>query len=269
MKKISLSFILALTLTSCSSNPKDKLDSEFSFQGRPIEPWCINSITHSSSPSVNLAQCSNPFSEINITSPVTPELQKQGFMGYSYEYKNDTPVMSPPYIFYKYLGKTGELHAVHKMWSDGRSGKHSYVYLIERKGDTLNFINGYGGDRCMGGVIDAKVEAGKVKYTKQLTPLTFIQNSSKNVFDYNTSSSLSDCATCCYMTGEFSDNEMISVKFNPSLNQLFSDNKAGHMQYCFDKLFKSYVKRNKLTLNSIELNQFIDSFEKKCVKYKR
>lgn len=269
MKKISLNFVLALTLTSCFSNPKDQLNSEFSYQGKPIEPWCINTLTNSSSPSVNLAQCNNPYSEINITAPVTQELQKQGFMGYSYEYKNNTPVMSAPYIFYKYLGKAGDLHAVHKMWSDGKSGKHSYVYLIERKGDTLNFINGYGGDRCMGGVIEAKVEHGKVRYTKQLTPLTFVQNSPRNILDYNTSTSLSDCATCCYMTGDFSDNEMLSVKLNPSLNHLLTANNAGHMQYCFDKLFQSYIKKNKLTLSSIEISGFIDNLEKKCIKYKR
>lgn len=268
MKKLYLYFILALTLTACTANKKDQLAHEFSYEGRPIDPWCINLLQNPSSISIPLTQCSLPQTYIKISKQVNPELQSQGFIGYSYKYINDTPVMSEPYIYYKYLGKVGNLHVINRISCNGKSGKYSEVVLIKRKGDTLTLVNGYGGDRCSGSIVEAKVENDKVKYTMQLTPLNFVLNSPNMPYNYYVNQSLANCATCCYMTGDFIDGDMVSVKLNPAVQSSLLNSQSNNMQRCFDNIFQRYIKSNKLVLNSTEISKFVDEFSSKCLKYK-
>jgi len=244
-----------------TSVPKD-----FYYKNKPIEPWCFNlSSQEIQEDSINLAKCSTIPKNITIKSKVWK--LDNDYIGYYYVYKRGAFFHSSPYIFYRYLGKMANLHAIHVLYCNGSSGKYSEIFLFERKGNLLHFIHRYGGDRCNGGIIKATIESDLLRYSKYITAFDFLELAKNNQYNLKPYEDLQACAICCFGEAVYLGDTLSHVNLIPG----FSLNKdiasiSGIYQNCFENIYQNYVSNKRIELSFKELVEFTEKFNTQCVK---
>ncbi|PZP56642.1 MAG: hypothetical protein DI586_02990 [Micavibrio aeruginosavorus] len=168
---------------------------------------------------------------------------------------------------YELLGEVKGGLAVESYNETGGTGRFSSLILVTLVGNTLSLVDQIaGGDRCNGGLTDAKVENGELVYSINATPGDFpvlAWGQDKGIKAYE---DLEASAMSCFATVTFKGKDVQAVTFNPDAGQQGGEwTNQYAMQACFNKKFQS-AAQIKPNLTPIEFRQFMDGFLADCSK---
>lgn len=146
---------------------------ELLFAGKPIDPKCVSAAMEIRE-GVDLGKGCAEFSGDGFPAAIAGQLtQKQsGAYGYDLDFEDG----KSGGFFYRYVGKTDEGLILDISYSSGGSGHFSRLGVYRREGDILREArNIAGGDRCAGGIRDAKMQEGHLFYSYNMTSLELYQ----------------------------------------------------------------------------------------------
>jgi hypothetical protein len=167
---------------------------------------------------------------------------------------------------YELLGQTPAGTVIQTYNEAGGTGRFSSVIIVRLNGNTLSLVDQItGGDRCNGGLSEAKVQDGKLTYSINITPgdfptLAWASDKGLKAYEALEASAMSCFATATYMDGKFT-----SISLNPDAVKEAGDweNQYTH-QKCFNEKFKAAIKAGHLEMTAAELKIFMDDFLASC-----
>ena len=215
--------------------------------GKPASLACLTPFTglYGAGPvPVDLAQCS-------ARQPNGDVQSKNGMIGFDDRTQGGN-------FHYRDVGKLDGLDVLYIQWSGGGSGQFTQLIGIERAGGSLYLRRAYAsGDRCMGGILSARLQDGHLFYDSEDGPyrmMSFGKTPSTNggALDWN----LSSCTTILH----WRDQQVIGAR-------LIRDQLADAMtpdQACFNRFYNSAVARKQAELNKEQLVAFVSGVMKSC-----
>lgn len=262
--KITLCFTLAMfSIAGFAKDLPFQLPEKLAINGKPIPPKCF----------LNFVSEENKSNHIDLKNDKCMQYQqtynayalKNGFLGY--DLKSNEPSMRAPSIFYRYVGKISEnnegLYVFEINWSGGGSGSFSELIALALKNDTILTLQKEieGGDRCNGGIVEAKIQDNLITFKKQATSLLFTYPTAESSMPANLN--LEDCAVCCIGTILMSGDDITGFTFNGILPSVNSDNAQ---QACFNKLIREAGAKDKGTLNSKQYLSLQENIKQQCLE---
>lgn len=255
MRLLLCLILMAGTITTTPAHAAEHtLPPEMLFEGKSIDPTCVYAaFSNKRDGGINLKSSCDEIKRLQATDEGTAVTQSDlrvrpnNTFGYNYDLGNGTH----GYFFYQYIGKTTEGIVLQTSYGSGGSGSNSDLSVYAREGDTLHKIRHIaGGDRCLGGVIEARIEGTQLLYSHNVTPLGLYQ---KYIPDADYPRDLPNGAINCAATIRMKDNDTESVK-------LFDDVLPAD---CFkaENMPKFISKK---TLSDREAKDFIQEFAKTC-----
>lgn len=245
------------------------------YQGKPIDPLCLFNLEGIKT-KVPLSRCGLKSMRQYQAVKTTSTFGAQGFYGYDYSLKADTPPNSAGYSYYKPLGTIGHSVMVLTVNNGGGSGSFSSLNLAQRVGNDLIITTLKGGDRCNGAIINARrVTKGSQEYlvySAHITAYDFLTLTNDNPHRLKPYSDLSACAACCAATAlfqrpinnQFMHESLLQVDLNTKLNKATNSSPSARYQACFNKLLQQHAKKNHGKLNKEQLSRFMLRFNAKC-----
>ncbi len=246
------------------------LPPEMLFNGQPIDPMCFQ-LSMTDDPTVlagpvALNNCRTEDIVVSASANMQPDAQ--ALIGYEYGYKSadgSEPSLGA-FAKYRYLGQVAGHHVILSVQSGGGSGVFTALSSFDRVGDTVVRVRDYAaGDRCNGGVKDARVGGGKLAYTVNLTPpdildLTLLADQMIPYEDLEASAS-SCFATAAYEDGRFVDLKLDATALQDRLGW------TGNYKYqaCFNSMARSYVEMHQAVLETRRLTRFGEEFKATCL----
>jgi hypothetical protein len=153
----------------------------------------------------------------------------------------------------------------------GGSGDFTTIDLYSRKdADTAISKTIVGGDRCNGGVGDAKEKDHHLQYSVNVTAYDFLGLAKNNSHQLKAYDDLASCAVCCAAKAIYEVDAKLKPKLlyvdlgkNAKVNEM---PEQGKYQACFNKIFAAYVSDGKNKLDEVQLTQFVKQFNEACIK---
>ncbi len=249
------------------SYPKDLL-----YKDKPIDTLCI---TEAQTPgqAVTLSTCGiNAVGERKIVGQNRSMLAK-GFIGYDYNVfpSGNNSMMPNSYSYYKILGNINGSYIISAINNSGGTEQFTAIYLLKRDGDKLYLNSLASGDRCNNGIANVSINNQEVLFTTYVTPYDFLIISNNNPYNLTGYNDLDSCASCCLakinykiLPGQDSDNlKILSVDISKKM--VASEGQSSY-QSCFNKLIADYQTKGEHSLNSEQLNHFVQIFNDECVR---
>jgi hypothetical protein len=264
MKKYFL--ILALLWWALPAGAAD-LPQDLQYSNQPIHPLCIDKLLmpEGDAKLADLSKC--PDMSVYVSGgdeeSTWPRTNPEGFFAYGYKYKDGD---ESGYINYKYIGTVGDKHLILVYQNTGGTGQFSYLIWVMRKENALAVTDRIaGGDRCNGGIHDARLEEGKAVYTVNITPPDILDIAKNNPRQLKAYEDLEASAASCFFTATFEDQKLVSVKLNEDKAEDTAGWTEGYTyQSCFNKVYNDYVDRKELELDSAKIKEFTDKFNSTC-----
>lgn len=227
---------------------------EMLFEGNPIDPTCVYAaFSNKRDGGINLKSSCDEIKRLQATDEGTAVTQSDlrvrpnNTLGYDYDLGNGTH----GYFFYQYIGKTAEGLVLNTSYGSGGSGSNSDLGVYARVGDTLRKIRHIaGGDRCLGGVIEARIEGTQLLYSHYVTPLGLYK---KYMPDADYRRDLPNGTINCAATIRMKDNDTESVEL---INDALTTD-----WFKAENMAKFILKK---TLSDREAKDFIQEFAKTC-----
>ena len=240
--------------------------------GKPIDISCLIAMDTYDSSRFDLAPAKNCAHD-----KIVPERGKSsegGMIGFSYRYKGDDPSSASSYFYYSYLGEHQGQQILFTQSGGGGTGHFTNVFGLKRQGDKLKRVAEYaGGDRCNGGVENAKIVGDKISVRINATPAAIIELTEaapEAVF-----AALDDSAISCagLVTLEIATTPKSQAIAGLQLNEDYArmtraTTGAGPEQACFNALFADYKARDQMALDGAQTREFAKAFRSKCVTKK-
>lgn len=248
MKRYLLTALLATPLITYAAI------NELTYQGKPIHPACF-AINLGDEPSkvINLDTCNKDKSKV---------LQKDGYFTNEIE-----GIKQDSFTRYAVIGNQGDRYLIVSGSWTGGTGFFTDVAWYQKTDHTLHILKSLaGGDRCNGGV----EKIGPWQYAVHLTPydmLTFGGTLSKlNAYQDLDASAAGCVAKAIYQFNpdkQTSTFKMVQLNKKPlSMERWVLELKY---QYCFNRLYNTFVETNRLTLSQTDLDHFKNQFETICI----
>lgn len=255
-----VALLLAMTGISAAHADTATLPAELMNNGAPVEALCFENVSADEWLDVN--QCVT--GDI-VKVPAKPEdAWAKDLLGYRYRYKQDTSD-AQSYSFYQYVGQWNGSPVIVSYGSGGGTGQFTSLMSIERAGAKVRVLQGFAaGDRCNGGISDAKIEGGTLKYGQNMTPIDFLQIADDNPNDVQPYEDLEASAASCFAVARFEDEKLTGVSLLP-LPADASDTAPYKYQACFNKLYNALLASGKKELSVKELKEFTKNFNEQCV----
>jgi len=243
-------------------SPPTALPNELMDDGQPIEAMCFEDV--SADEWLDIKSCV-PAEIVKL--PVEPNDQwAAGKAGYSYRYKEDRSD-AVSYSYYQYLGQWNGSPVVVSYASGGGTGQFSSLLSIERTGSKIRVLQGFGaGDRCNGGIVDAKINFGTLYYGQNMTPIDFLQIAEDNTHDLQPYEDLEASAASCFGVARFEDEKFVGVTLLPQPAEDTTAAPAYKYQQCFNKLYRGLLEKGKKELSIKELKEFTGEFNQVCLQ---
>ena len=240
----TLLIILLLIPTLAAHASDDHKPQLYDYEGNPVDPLCfLSNIGTEDKPIIPTRFCK--FEEIvNVgQSPVESPFVGASFEEEFYDAETDERFSSHGFIAYRAIGmveyKGRDLMAVWQMENAGGSGTFSSLQLYDPVRDeeeqTLNFHHvetiAYG-DRCMGGIAEAKVDPENKDlifrvHTTMGDMFRFVGDEEREILKSDLYNRLPYCALCCYAQAEHSLEEFRGMFFPAERHKPDADNEAG------------------------------------------
>ena len=187
---------------------------DFLYDNQPIEPACFYELVgENKTKTIDLshAACQKNTTEFDV------KQISYGLLGYNLF--NDSPAMSLPYIYYRFIGlrdpKIPDEYYIELHWSGGGAGNFKELILVQKNQSKLKLLKTIAaGDRCFSGVSQVDYTNQILKYTQNVTPaeLGRIMGLSEVEIEQL---ALSDCAVCCIGLAHSKQEEWVDFRFNP------------------------------------------------------
>lgn len=246
---------MAITPTFAADFPP-----ELTFNNAPIDAMCFEEV--SADEWVDVARCVK--AEIAKLPADGMEAWAADKIGYSYRYKNDKSDATS-YSYYQYIGQSNGAPVVLSYSSGGGTGQFTSLVSIERNAGKIRVLQGFGaGDRCNGGIVDAKISFGTLSYGQNMTPIDFLQIADDNPQDLQPYEDLEASAGSCFGVARFEDEKFVGV----TLAAVPKSQEGGTIykyQDCFNTLYRELLAKGKKELSVSELKEFTGEFNQRCV----
>lgn len=255
--------MLLLASGPIKAESKLPLPQDFYFQGKPIQPDCIDKFIGDSSRFEPIFLETNSCQKTQ--KKLDPDKLKEGLLGYSSS--------DGSYIYYKYLGpihfyglETPVYHLIYSEWSGGGTGHFSTIDVVEKTQDWIRLLSEIdGGDRCNGGLTDVAFKDGLLIYKKNITPwalYSITQGKSDTNIDF------SDCAVCCVGTVSYKGSDIVKFEYDKDSMSTLKDNSNSSSQKCYNKIVNETFVSGKASLTMDELKNFGQKVKDQCLTEK-
>lgn len=262
--------LMAFPALSYAVNVPKNYPEDFLYQGQPIDVLCFEQALDSKV--VSLKSCGIQAAKDEKIKGSDTKLIAKGFTGYDYDWQDpaNPELKSSGYSYYKIFPGANDFHIVYLINSGGGSGQFSSLLLVKRQGDELKVENLGGGDRCNNGITDVKQDKQVLQYQVNLTAFDYLEFTKKNPHQLHAYDDLAACASCCLGSATFESDlskdaespKLVSIDLGDS----YELSEQGKYQVCFNGLINDYKKQGKRYLNTKQLDQLVDDFNKTCVK---
>ena len=242
------------------------LPKELLQDNKPVSPLCFESI--SADEWQDVTKCGQ--ADI-IAQPGLPNDFFNGKIGYQYRFKEDTQAGSTmPYSYYEYVGQWNSSPVVASYTSGGGSGNFTSLMSIEREGNKIRVLQGFGGgDRCNGGITDIRIENGALHYGQWVTPIDFLQLADDNPAELQPYEALEASAASCFGVANYEDGKFVGITLKSTNDETGNDRTGWSEQFthqiCFNKIYRSYLTQNKKDLSIQALKEFTGEFNRLCL----
>lgn len=273
IKPHMLTFSL-LTLLSFKVYATPNMPSDLLYQGKPIDPLCLYEMENHTT-AIDLKKCGIQAVAKRKVTGTDKELIKNGFIGFDYLWGDESDFQSNAYSYYKVLGQYKDAYLIYTLNNSGGTGQFSDLFWLKRTAYAIELKHITGGDRCNGGINQAKREGTNFTFNVNLTPADFfdlVKTEQNRLKPYD---DLAACAACCVAKANFQINPtidpyqatLISVELDRD-NVENNLNNNSHYQDCFDNLFNQYIKQGKEVMTPDALKVFVKTFNQQCVNVK-
>lgn len=238
-----------------------QLPTELLENGLPIDPLCFESV--SADEWVEIANCGQD--KVVKLPPAPDDTWAQGKTGYSYRYKDDKSD-AVSYSYYQYLGQLKGSPVIVSYSSGGGTGQFSSLVSIERSASKVRVLQGFGaGDRCNGGIVDARLDGSTLYYGQNMTPIDFLQMAEDNPNDLQPYEDLEASAASCFGVARFENDKFVGVTLLDIPARGHGMEVTYKHQNCFNQLFTALLAQGKKDLSVEELKQFTGDFNRVCL----
>ncbi len=233
--------------------------------GLEVSPLCFEQLFGIDGPKdpVDVTTCESKSGYKNIKTGID-----EGRYRSLYEFPSEPDMPAETgFSSYELLGETKAGLAVETYSETGGTGRFSSLILVTLVGNTLSLVDQIaGGDRCNGGLTEAKVENGELIYSLNATPGDFPSlawGQDKGIKAYE---DLEASAMSCFATVTYKGKDVQRISFNPEAGKQGEDWTSQYpMQACFNKEFS----KTKPELSAPEFKNFMDGFYAACVAPKK
>ncbi|MDX2073855.1 MAG: hypothetical protein SFX19_05760 [Alphaproteobacteria bacterium] len=235
-----------------------ELPPEMIYDGKPIDALCFEAV--SADEWVDISTCAK---RTIIPLPDKAEAWTADKIGYYYRYKEDASD-AVSYSYYQYVGQWNGAAVVVSYGSGGGTGQFTSLVSIERNARNIRVLQGFGaGDRCNGGIVDAKLSFGTLSYGQNMTPIDFLQIAGDNPHDLQPYDDLEASAASCFGVARFEDEKFVGVTLADA-PQPADPATSYKYQECFNRLFRAAREKGKKELSVSELKEFTGEFNAVC-----
>lgn len=248
---------------TASSFPED-----LTYKNQAIDPLCF--FQEELKPTISLANCGIKFEQYVKKTGYDKKKLKAGFIGYNFEWlegvSDDTSLEG--YSYYKIIGTFKNSFIIQTLNSGGGTGQFSSLNLITRSGNKFSNKPLRTGDRCNGGIDNAKIENQQFTYDVNLTPYELLKASGQLPQKIQPEKDLVNCPLCCVAKGHFSRDfsnnteKLMNVDFGTNAGDFDYEN--AKYQTCFNQLLKTFMEKKRY-LKPEQLDQFAEQFNRQCV----
>lgn len=185
------------------------------------------------------------------------------------------------WLTYRLVGKLPDGRDIAVIWyNSGGTGQFSEVYLLQRTPtsglrDVLlsGELIGGGGDRCNGGIEQAKLVDGRtLQIDFSITPLDLMSEADEDIAEQAFEELLS-CATCCIGTVRRNldlaskKETIVSATITQSVeDDIVATGEPKSVQACFDRMARKSAGTLPHTFSPAEITALAQSFAKTCLK---
>ena len=234
--------------------------------GLTVSPLCFEQLIGGEGPKgpVDVTTCEQVSGYKNIKTGV-----EEGRYRSLYEFPAEPDMPAEKgFSSYELLGNVPSGLAVQTYNESGGTGRFSSLVLVKLDGNMLSYVDTIaGGDRCNGGLTDARVENGKLIYSMNATPGDLPVLAWGNDKGLKAYEDLEASAMSCYATVTYTDGTLSNVSFNSDILQQQADSFGDYTyQKCFNAQFKKQIDSGKKDLTAAEFRKFMDDFLKACKK---
>lgn len=235
-KKLSLEDVVA-------SYPPEML-----YNGKPIDPKCVYaSIEDHKDKGVNLKEGCSEFLGDGFSDEKQTLVIGAKRTGYDFEYEGG----ESGEFYYEVVGKIPEGTVLKVNYSTGGSGYFSDLGVYKRDEDILRKVRTLaGGDRCSGGIREAKIDDGRLLYAYEVTPLELYQHYIPDAsYRGDLGSAFTSCGAVIYMRGDVVERVELT--------------EGADFSECFKEGYMKQIESKKI-LSDSEAKDFIQKFSKMC-----
>lgn len=193
---------------------------------------------------------------------------------YGYEYVPiEGEIMNNPYLSYRAIGTIGPDTIVLTDYSGGGTGRFTELLRVRINGDTMEILETLaGGDRCNGGIVDAKIEGNELVTTYFVTPYDMVTLNGQNPQKIEAYNDLESCAVCCVGEATSRNNvlERVALTMEPDEIANYTKPDVGivdvPLNICFYRYYETALQKTKMLTAGTQLDSFISGFNTSCKK---
>lgn len=248
--------LLALCITATPLISAAAISDALTYQGNPVHPACFDvNLDQATRKTINLKACSADKSKVTL---------KDGY------YTNqDEKIRQETFTRYAVIGHQDDRYLVVSGSWTGGSGFFTEVTWYKKSGDSLITLKTLAsGDRCNGGV----ASEGAWQYSVNLTPVDMLSLANGGLPKINAYQDLDASAAGCVAKAiyQFNPEKQVAVFKSIQLNKkpLSIDKWVLELkyQYCFNRLYNTFVESNRTTFAQVDLDHFKNQFETICME---
>lgn len=247
---------LAILCSGCfeKTAPGD-VPSSFFYKGQPVDPLCfLDNGAQVGDDTISLSVCSGK-------NKTPPSYKEDHF--YGVEIDDMSGSMTQPYIYYRYIGRTGDQHVIQIVASTGGTGQFSGVRAVTLDGDLLHTVRRIAvGDRCNGGVASASVDGDVVSYSQNITPMDLVTLSDGNQAGFVAYDDIDSSAASCAGTANYEGTTLKGVTLTMDPKTEPTDD-VNPKNACFYAVYNDTYKDD-TELDGDELKAFGQAFNTRC-----
>lgn len=265
LKYLFILFICLISVTVYSKNLDTSVPADLMYNGKPIDSLCFS--MDKNLDIIQLNNCGIKKEKYSING-LDQDLIKKGFIGYNWK---DTSVSYPAEgsSYYKIFPAENHQYWIYSSNNTGGSGNFTNVSLVKRiHPDKLEIKIITGGDRCNGGISEARPHGKQLEFDVNLTSFDLLILTNENPHQLKAYDDLAACAICCSATATY----RVSAELMPKLMYVtldISDPEAmpaqGKYQVCFNKILLQYIKSGETKLDGAKLKKLGMDFNEKCL----
>jgi hypothetical protein len=245
--------LLALALAGCGrETPIGDVPETFYYKGAPIDPACFLDSSAQMGDAISLSICTGK-------NKMQPEYKEDHF--YGTEITDMSGSVSSAYVYYRYLGESGDNHIIQTLSSSGGASQFSSLRLMQLDGNLLRTVKRFaGGDRCSGGIERASVVGNTIKYTKNITPYDLAILSEGNEAKFRRNTDLAATSDLCLGTATFEGEELQNIKLTLQPSEIPAETLKAE---CFLSAYRAVFKPERV-LDEREILNFGFDLNKQC-----